>query len=350
MIYNISFDICAGIITLLALGGMIFGRDMGRRSNRIFFVLVMMHLISAIFDIWSSVCNSYPFSCGTLLRDFTNYVFLGIHTSEAAVFFIFLLEQLEIIDRLSRWQRIFVLLPEILMVLLPLALNPFFHGVFWYDAAGLYKHGSAMVLLYLGADLYMVACIVLVAKYGNVFTSFQCRAAMMILFVAVVPMLIQSIFMPHQLIEMFFQALGLYGYLQSIENIDELRNPVTHAWNRHALARDFMRDLLDGEKISVVIVKVSQVEAFKMSSEGSAGFHRIRLSLAEWMHTNARKIGMKFYDCERGIYVLIRKGKDAEEFCRLFAERTEIRFQKPWGGRRSAERDFSNPDLSGFFS
>lgn len=331
MVYNISFDICAGIITLLTLGGMIFGRDMGRRSNRIFFALLIMHLISVIFDIWSSVCNSYPFTYGIMLRDFTNYVFLGIHTSEAVVFLVFLLEQLEILDSLNKWQCVSVLLPEILMVLLPLALNPFFHCVFWYDTAGLYQHGSAMLLLYIGADLYMAACIVLVAKNRNVFTSFQHRAAMMMMLVSVIPMLIQSILMPHQLIEIFFQALGLCGYLQSVENMDESRHLVTHAWNKHALTRDFMKECLNGEKLSVVIVKVSQVGAFMISSEESASFHRIRLSLTEWMQTNARQFGMKVYDCERGIYVLMKKGKDTAESCRLFTERVNIRFQKPWG-------------------
>lgn len=47
-----------------------------------------------------------------------------------------------------------------------------------------------------------------------------------------VPVLVQSILIPHQLIEMFFQALGLCGYMLAVENVDESRNPVTKAWNR----------------------------------------------------------------------------------------------------------------------
>lgn len=331
MLYNISFDICAGVLTLIAMAEMLFGRDMGRRSNRIFFTVVFMHLIAVIFDIWSSVCNSPPFTHGVVLRDFTNYIFLGVHTSEAAVFFMFLLEQLGITGKIKRWQRAAIWAPEVLMVLLPLLLNPFFRGVFLYDGSGFYIHGPAMPLIYAAADLYMAAAIVLVARYRSSLTAFQRLAAVMLLLVCVIPMLVQSIFMPHELIEMFFQALGFCGYLQSVENIDESRHPVTHAWNRHALARDFMKGLLNEEKIVAAVLKISQVESLRLSSESGAEFHHIRMSLAEWFQTNARQLGMKFYDCEKGIYVVLASGEYAEADCRKFAGRAEIRFQKPWG-------------------
>lgn len=177
MHYNISFDICAGVITLVALNEMLFGRDMDRRSNRILVLLISMHLVSVVFDIWSSVCNSNPLKYSVMLRDFTNYIFLGVHTSEAAVFLWFLLEQLGLSERMRRWQWTVLWLPEALMVLLPLLLNPVFREVFRYDENGIYIHGAAMPLLYIAADLYMVVCIVFAARNRNVLTLFQRRAA-----------------------------------------------------------------------------------------------------------------------------------------------------------------------------
>ena len=126
MLYNISFDICAGVITLIALYTMVFRRDPGRFSNRVFLLVIVMHFISVVFDIWSSVGNSYIPEHSIAERDFTNYVFLGVHTSEAAVFFLFLLVQLGTFPTMKKWQPALVWMPEILMILLPLALNPAF--------------------------------------------------------------------------------------------------------------------------------------------------------------------------------------------------------------------------------
>lgn len=73
MLYNISFDICAGVITLITLYTMVFRRDPGRFSNRVF-----------------------------------------------------LLMQLGTFPTMKKWQPALVWMPEILMILLPLALNPAF--------------------------------------------------------------------------------------------------------------------------------------------------------------------------------------------------------------------------------
>lgn len=330
MLYNISFDICAAVITLIALYLMFFGRDLERKSNRIFLAVIIMHMISVIFDIWSSVVNSYVLDQGIFTRDFANYVFLGVHTSEAVVFFWFLLVQLGTYAEMTRGQRMLLWVPEIVMILLPLMLNFFFPCVFYYDELGFYVHGPAMILLYAGADFYMVLCIVFVFWKRERLTRMQRRAALMLLLLSVIPMLIQSILIPRQLIEMFFQALGLYGYMLSVENVDESRSPVTRAWNRHALTRDFAFRIMNGERICTVVVKVSQRDTLKVAAQGSQVFHGIRLHLAEWFDQKATGKSKRFYDCERGIYVVLITGENMEEESKEICSEIASRFQKEW--------------------
>lgn len=330
MLYNISFDICAGVITLIALYTMIFRRDPERFSNRILLIVIGMHFVSIVFDIWSSVCNSYTADHSRLLRDFTNYIFLGVHTSEAAVFFWFLTVQLGVSQKMKRWQHFIIWLPELLMIMIPLLLNPVFGTVFVYDDLDFYVHGPEMFLLYAGADLYMILCIALVIRRRERMTRQQTRAALALLLLSTVPMLVQSILIPHQLIEMFFQALGFYGYMLAVENVDESRNPVTHAWNRHALIRDLAYRMASGAKMCAVIVKLSQIEVLRIASEGSSGFHSFRLRLAEWFEQMTKPANMRFYDCERGVYVILITGTEADEAGRKFCCSAESRFEGPW--------------------
>ena len=164
--------------------------------------------------------------------------------------------QLSVSDKMKQWQHMLLWLPELLLIIMPLLFNPFLKEVFYYDELDFYHHGSMMSLLYAGADLYMILCIIFVMWKRERMTRLQRRAALALLLLSTVPMLIQSMIMPKQLIEMFFQALGLYGYLLAVENIDESRHPVTHEWNRHALIRDFAYQIVSGTTMYAVIVKV----------------------------------------------------------------------------------------------
>lgn len=341
MTYNISFDICATAVTAIALYTILFRRDLQRASNRVLLVMLIMHFISEVLDIWSSYVNSYPQTCSLLLRDFTNYTFLAIHTSEACVFLCYLLTQLGMWKSLKKWQKALMILPEILLILLPLALNPFLRCTFYYDQQNVYRHGPLMPPLYIGGVLYMFLCIFLVARKRERLTFRQRRAALALLFLSAVPILIQSLFMQHQLIELFFQSLGLYGYILTVENVDECYHPVTHTRNRHALIRDLAPYFMNQISVCAVIIKLSQIEYLRISSIGSDVFHGLRLTVADWLlsisgYTN-------FYDCERGIFTIlvpdqssrqktrtrkmIRSGKySAEKLCAMIEER----FTKEW--------------------
>lgn len=307
MRYNISYDICATAITLIALYTIIFRRDLRRPSNRILLAVLVMHFLSCIFDIWSTFYNSYTDAGPVWLRDFTNYAFLFIHTSEAFVFLFFLLSQLGLLKKVKRWQiRVFTL-PWILLVVTPLAVNPFLHTTFYYDSRAYYRHGPLMSLLYIGALLYMTLCILLVAKMRDRLTVRQRHSALALLVLSVAPIIIQSQFMQNQLIEMFFQALGINGYILSVENVDERYHPETRVLNRHALIQDMAPIFVNQQTADMLIVKLSQIEYLRISAIGSEAFHGLRLTIADWLQNIGSRTNL--YDCERGIFAILIPGE-----------------------------------------
>lgn len=81
MIYNVSFDICAAIICVFSLFLMISKKDLHRESNRLLLLIIVAALVASIFDIWSSVGNSYVEEYSYFLRDVLNFVFLFVYVS-----------------------------------------------------------------------------------------------------------------------------------------------------------------------------------------------------------------------------------------------------------------------------
>ncbi|WP_077391173.1 hypothetical protein [Mobilibacterium timonense] len=101
MTYNVSFDICAVVITALCIVSMLLHKDLKRFENRVLLGILALHLIAAVFDIWSSVGNSYTVSYSYAFRDFLNLVFLLTHCVEAALFawYLMLLFGLDMVHR-----------------------------------------------------------------------------------------------------------------------------------------------------------------------------------------------------------------------------------------------------------
>ena len=91
-------------------------------SNRLLMYIIIAELVSAIFDIWSSVANSYVMDYSYFFRDILNYIFLFTHTSTACLFAWYMIMLLGLRHRIGKALLAIFLLPEILGVVLLLAL------------------------------------------------------------------------------------------------------------------------------------------------------------------------------------------------------------------------------------
>ena len=75
MIYNVTFDICAGVISVLSLYVIISKKGVQKESNQLLLLVIIAALISAVFDIWSSVGNSYIDQYTYFSRDISPIVY-----------------------------------------------------------------------------------------------------------------------------------------------------------------------------------------------------------------------------------------------------------------------------------
>lgn len=180
MIYNVSFDICAVIICVFSLFIMISKKDLHKESNRLLLLIIVAALVASIFDIWSSVGNSYVNEYSHFSRDVLNFVFLLVYVSTSCLFAWYMIVLLGLRRRMKKPLLIVFFIPEIIIFVL-LVLNFIFRFVFYYDANGIYLHGPMMYVLYGTGYLYMLAAVFLVIRFRNYLIRPQRYAAILLL-------------------------------------------------------------------------------------------------------------------------------------------------------------------------
>lgn len=194
MVYNISFDIAALFITAIPLVFMKVRNDMQILENRIFFAILIMHLITTSLDILSSISNSYIDLFSISVRSLLNYLYIIMHGSEPIVFTIFIIVSLKLYINATKTQKLLFWSPAVLIMALSLISNPFTHSVFYYDAKNMYQHGSGMYIYNIGAIIYMFIAIIIVHRQKRLIVQTQRRLLLMILIFSIVPVVIQLFF------------------------------------------------------------------------------------------------------------------------------------------------------------
>lgn len=220
MIYNINYDICAVVISLLAMVFLLFCKNLKKTSNRIFLAILVLCLFSAVADIVSSIANSYVDRYQEVYRNFWNYSYLFLHNSMAGLYLLYEIFVLNLQDKLKKWQYA-VLAAPLCGTLGALMLNPLFHWVFYYDENGIYSHGMMINLLFANAFFYLIAGMLFAVLFKKALEKKAFYLLLLFIVLCVVPIAIQIRYQ-HLLIELFFQSIGLCGVMFSIEPDDEL--------------------------------------------------------------------------------------------------------------------------------
>ena len=330
MIYNVSFDICAVIISIFSLYLILSKKDMRRSSNRLLMYIIIAELISAIFDIWSSVANSYVTDYSYFFRDILNYIFLFTHTSTSCLFAWYMITLLGLGHRIKKGLLAVFLLPEFLGVVLPLALNPVLNWVFYYDNSRIYSHGIMIYALYGAGYFYILFATGLAVRFRGTLRKAQRHAAVWLLVFSIIPIFIQQFFMPHQLLELFFQSIGIFGFLTTVENLNEIYNPITNVYNRVTFLQDVALAIKSESHFAVVTIKLSRSEYLQAMLLGTDYSNGLFASIAEWLKELSTKGNV--YDCERGHFAILTDYNNSNTI-KMMMQNMAQRFTAGWSYR-----------------
>lgn len=324
MIYNIHYDICAVVISLFTIYYMFAQKGFKKNANKFFLGMVLCELISSFSDIFSSVVNSHIGQYSFFVRDFWNYLFLGVHNATPFIFVLYILYLLGIDKRMKKRHFIFLSIP-LVVTLTALALNPVFRWVFYYGTDGIYSHGLMFVVLYVDAFLYMLFAIELIARFHGALPKSKSYPLLLFIAFSLIPVLVQM-YIPHILIELFFQALGILGVMLSIENEDEVINHITGLYNRYLFMNDVETAVKSGNNLHILTIKLP-ITSYYNANLGVQYMNSMMRQMAVWLSGLNGEISC--YDCEGGNFALVSYTCSEEKMWNL-AQQVRKRFEDAW--------------------
>ncbi len=228
MIYNVYFDVFAVIISFFSIILAFTKKDFWKRQNFILFILLVATFFASLFDILSSVGNSYIVEWSYGLRDVLNYGYLAVQNVMPYFFCLYIVFLIDLDNNMSRRQRrrfhIGLSIPYVVDVVL-LFLNPFIREVFYYDSDRVYTHDWGMIVLYVNALLYMIFNYYLMMRYGKE-VRFAKKATVYVFLTASLVAVVFQIIIPTILLQLCIEALCLSGILFTVENENDILHSI----------------------------------------------------------------------------------------------------------------------------
>ena len=106
MIYNVYFDFFAVVISFFAIILAFTKKDFFKRQNFILFILLVATFFASLFDILSSVGNSYIVEWSYSVRDVLNYGYLGVQNVMPYFFCLYIVFLTDMDNKMSRKKRL----------------------------------------------------------------------------------------------------------------------------------------------------------------------------------------------------------------------------------------------------
>ena len=236
MLYNISFDIAAIILTLGLLLVYWLRRNYPTRQTKVFFAMALANVLGSVFDICSAVGISNSQAVPPLLNCFLT---VGYHLCNSVVALTFLLYIASVtgsIPKSTSLRRGAIALFDIVVALI--VTTPATHLLFYFSPDGIYRHGPLFEILYaLDFAIIILAIACLIASRGrlNAFQIVPPIVACMVVFAASAI----NAFFPQLLLQCFSVSLVLTLVYEVAEANSKFMFSGSYCYNYRAF-RDYM--------------------------------------------------------------------------------------------------------------
>ena len=324
MIYNVHYDVCAMVISLFATVFIIFKKGIGKKQNKILLVLFAVLFLTAFFDIFSSVANSYVEKYSYGVRDILNYAYLALQNSMPYIFFRYVisLTGLDYKNRNSRRFRLMAVVPYMAALAL-LCLNPFLREVFYYDSDRIYSHGWGMWVLYGIAFLYLCLCYYVIQKYGKSVSAAK-KGMVYVFLSASLGAVAAQMIVPHILLQLCIESLCMLGVLFTVDNEDEITEYITSCYNRRAFIYDNTLYIRNHTDYYVITVKLPNL-GYYTATMGVAAANGFMRKIGEWLKRIDSAAAV--YYCENGHFAILCDSGEAMENIQRAVQK---KFQENW--------------------
>ncbi len=298
--YNPDFLLCGFLVYMVAIICVLSKKGVNALKNKIYIAFLIVGELACGFDLAGILlCNHFPRGVYQL----KSICFFGYHFFHPLTAFFCTLFVMEITGRIHEIDKRKVALLSIPLILfyIPLFLNPAYNTVFYFDSNGIYTRAIFMALEYLAAAFYMGFVLYEIIKYRKAVRNDEAWTISLFIVVTIIGVIIQY-FSTTTPTEVFVMSLGSLTVLFTVENRDELYDPVTGLLNRNALMGELQSSISSGIRFHCFGVFFQNYEDVS-TRLGYVVTDAIEKSVADFLLSLGKDV--EIYDCEDGFFCLL---------------------------------------------
>ncbi len=325
MYHNIDFLLSAFIIYAICIYCLVAKKGIRNIQNRSFVFFIVCSMVACATDL-----SGYAFTMlwGTAtpiwLLDLLN---MGYHFAHCLTIYVVCLYMFTITGRYRKLNRsgVIALLSPALVFYFFLFLNPVYHWAFSYDENGTYVRGPVISLEYVAAALYFLIILYLLLRFNKAISSGNLVSLLMLFGSAIAGIVIQMLY-PQLIIELFIESLGTLIGILSIENKDEIYDPLTNLYNRQAFIQENRMNIYSEVDYYLIAVKLTNFRHYT-SAIGEFRVNEVFKNIAHWM-LEMKGRGKAFY-CGNGTFSLMLYQNEFDRH-KPVLKAVEEKFSEPW--------------------
>ncbi|MBQ9265484.1 MAG: EAL domain-containing protein [Bacilli bacterium] len=266
MYFIIYFDIASIVILLFLIIGLVFRRQFDSRNNKLYLVVILVTLATALFDVLASL-DFIPVAALTILNSFYFICRSGI----TFTMFLYLLSLTNLwnYNFKSKIRQLIVFAP-VFAVLILLIINFFTKSVFYYADDKSYYRESLINIIYAINYIYGAICIVLTIIRRKTLLNFKFVAVLAAITLQIGAAAAQF-FVGSLLIEIFSCTCSLLILNTFVERPEDYLEYITQMYNTNVFNK-YVRDKIELNKpFNVIIIRVANlIRIFSVFKYGEA--------------------------------------------------------------------------------
>lgn len=326
--YNFSYCICALVIVLLSYVFLFTRKDMRRRNSRLFLGVQIVQMAIITLNIVRMYLDNVPGRFPLPLRSVFDGIYLAAHQTLAPLITWYFISFTGMRHKMSKTARILYLMPLVCLSYLTIIIPQIRQYMYSYDENLVFHLGPAYIwTVPMGGMFYCVVIAYVAIRSRHRLSREQKNAIVFLIIFCSTPSFVQNIWMPTQQFSVFFEAVGIFVVLLTIDNQNWVYHSATQTYNRLTMQRHLEGDIEAGNTFDAVIVTISRKAYFEIASAGNEEFQLLMGTIGNYMKGLHGRPDV--YYCERGTYVITLYNDSPWKASDLQAE-LKTRFSMTW--------------------
>ncbi len=331
--YIYQYEVVAVILSIISALVLLSRKNLKRRKNKLFFVILILTALSGIFDVIADILintlekeisSGAPITINMQLLYFVQGGFLFVHNITPFVWFAYI----NTMVYKYKNRKLFFAITSIpcLAVLLMILTNPFTNLVYYFDNY-VYTHGKGMFLLYAIAAIYIIVSLIQTIKYWSILPKGHAGFVLAFSLVTILGIVLQSI-ISNLLIELFFESISLFFMTFTIETEIQTRNPITKLYNQPSFMYETKRSIFHHTEREAVLLKLADIGHLN----STMGVDVVTRAMSEVGAFFMKLENGRFFDCDNGNIGMLFDNKKIRD---ATMEVIKDRFEKPFGDNKN---------------